>query len=305
MRANGRGRASFETQARRAEIIHQGFRTLWDLGCRLPSPWGFRERHMHKLGRYWESQEYRDIQNRFSTFRTFGNVWLHRPGMIKASETYVDNPESVKRKYVTNINRTWTGNGVDIETKIAEIASHDYRASVVLELCHAFGMRITESLKFRPHESAKEPDRINLIRGTKTGRPREVFYEEDSIGALQRSVIQKAKDLCGENESMIPKEMSFVAYRQRVYYIMRCHGISKASLGVTAHGLRHEYAVAYFERHTGAEAPVRDAESTVRPGDFAEVRTALGENLGHSRISITGAYLGNRLRKPDEPENNT
>ena len=126
-RANGNGPTSYETQARRAEILHQGFRTLWVLGCRLPSPWGFRERHMHKLGRYWESQAYRDIQNRLSTFRTFGNDWLHRPGMIKASELYVDNPESVKWKYVTNIDRTWAGSGVAIETDIAKIASHVLR----------------------------------------------------------------------------------------------------------------------------------------------------------------------------------
>jgi len=306
-RANGNGPTSYETQARRAEILHQGFRTLWVLGCRLPSPWGFRERHMHKLGRYWESQAYRDIQNRFSTFRTFGNDWLNRPGMIKASELYVDNPESVKRKYVTNVDRSWTGNGVDIETKIAEIACHDYRASVVLELCHVFGMRIAESLKFRPHESAREPDRIHLTRGTKNGRPREVFYDEDPIGALQRAVIQKAMELCAEFESMIPTGVPFVTYRRRMYYILERYGLTKAILGVTTHGLRHEYAVAYFERHTGTQAPVRDVESTVRPGDFAKVRTTLSENLGHSRLSITGAYLGNRTRQgvnKDAPSSN-
>ena len=44
--ARGNHTASLETQAKRASILHQGFRDLWAMGCRLPSPRSFCERHM-------------------------------------------------------------------------------------------------------------------------------------------------------------------------------------------------------------------------------------------------------------------
>jgi len=284
--------ASYETQARRAEIIHQGFRILWKLGCRLPSPRGFRERHMHKLGRYWEAQGYKDIQTRFSAFRTFGNDWLNRPGMIKASEVYVENPESVKRHYVSNVDRTWTGNGVDVVAKIEEVANHDYRAGVILELCLTLGLRLAEALKLRPRESTMGTQ-LQVVYGTKNGRPRVVPIEAGAVGHLQRVVLQKAQAIVGSvHESMIPRTESYVKYRTHIYYLCRKFGITRNMLGVTAHGLRHEYAVAYFERHTGSQAPVRKPEADNSGELHQAVRRSLSKNLGHSRVSIVSCYLG-------------
>jgi len=293
-RANSNGTTSFETQARRAEIIHQGFRTLWELGCRLPSPRGFRERHMHKLGRHWESKGYKDIQTRFSTFRTFGNDWLKRPSMIKASAVYVDNPESVKRKYVSNVDRTWSGNGVDVVQKLEEVTQYDQRVGIVLQLCLVAGLRLAEALKLKPLEETTDTHLL-VVRGAKNGRPRVVTFDQSHVGILQREVIAKAQGLVSHvSHSMIPKGQTFVTYRDHIYYICRKFGITKAMLGVTPHGLRHEYAVAYYERHSGEKAPVRGLTPAASAADHSEVRKALSEKLGHSRESIVGCYIGSR-----------
>ncbi len=301
-RANSNGPTSFETQARRAEIIHQGFRILWELGCRLPSPWGFRERHMHKLGRYWESKGYKDIQTRFSAFRTFGNDWLKRPSMIKASSVYVDNPESVKRKYVSNVDRTWSGNGVDFVQKIEEVTQYDQRVGVILELCLVMGLRISESTKFRPKESIAD-DHVNILRGAKNGRSRTIQIEDGHVGALQREVLEKAIALVSpRSPSMIPADQTFASYRDHIYYVCRKFGITSSMLGVTPHGLRHEYAVAYFERYSGEKAPVRGPAQAASAADHSDVRKALSENLGHSRESIVGCYIGSsRVREEESP----
>ena len=53
-------------------------------------------------------------------------------------------------------------------------------------------------------------------------------------------------------------------------------------------------ACAWYEKKTGAKAPVKDKNATI-PKDLEDMaRRELAENLGHSRPSITGCYIGSR-----------
>lgn len=72
--------------------------------------------------------------------------------------------------------------------------------------------------------------------GTKGGRDRTV-----SVGALERDVLERARKLVVRpGASMIPDGISFMSYRNRVYYLCRKHGITRNQMDIVPHGLCHE-----------------------------------------------------------------
>ena len=84
---------------------------------------------------------------------------------------------------------------------------------------------------------------------------------------------------------------------RRFKYVCEKFGITKAQLGVTAHGLRHQYAAERYEKFSGTPAPVRGGEPVAREID-REARLRVADELGHARENITGAYLGGILKQP-------
>jgi integrase len=72
--------------------------------------------------------------------------------------------------------------------------------------------------------------------------------------------------------------------------VLRRFEITKAALGVTAHGLRHQHANDRYEELSGEPSPVRGGAGA---GDAdGAARMAVSSELGHGRIEITDAYLG-------------
>jgi integrase len=81
--------------------------------------------------------------------------------------------------------------------------------------------------------------------------------------------------------------------KQRMYDLAHKVGITKNQLGVTWHGLRHQYAIDLLESMSGAVAPVRGGNFTMLDyKQLAAVRKKISLALGHSRTKITGAYYG-------------
>ena len=82
--------------------------------------------------------------------------------------------------------------------------------------------------------------------------------------------------------------------------ILRRFGITRGELGVTAHGLRHQYANDRYAMLTGAPAPVRGGPAIDPAADDA-ARLAVAQELGHARKEIASAYLGPIPRKKRAP----
>lgn len=287
---NGRNRrgnhASFETQAKRREVIHAAFRTLSRLGWCPKTCRNFRNKHMEKLGHYWEEQGHKDIQTLISIMRTFANEWLGKPRMIGASVNYVKNPESVARRYVTNQDKSWSGQGIDVLAKLEEVRTRDERVALILELELAFGLRLKEALLLRP-KLADKTSYLAVTRGTKGGRDRTVQIENDN----QRRVLERAKEFSSPRTGgLIPDGKKFVLYRRRIYYICTKVGITRAN-GLVPHGLRHEYANEVYRRETGQDSPVKGGQPVDRETDL-KARHEIAEDLGHSRPCIAGCYVG-------------
>ena len=91
------------------------------------------------------------------------------------------------------------------DTVIAQIESQAPRVALVLRLIFAFGLRLQEASLFRPQWDDRG-DYIQVIAGTKGGRPRQVPVET----AQQRDVLALVHQACETTgRSLIPKTSPF------------------------------------------------------------------------------------------------
>ena len=93
---------------------------------------------------------------------------------------------------------------------------------------------------------------------------------------------------------MIPLGRDLKQIQQRFYYVMRKIGVSKAQLGITPHGLRHEYANDLYEAESGQKSPVRGGRPDIDPDLDDKARRIVAQELGHTRERIVSRYTGAR-----------
>lgn len=284
----------FATQEARRATLEQGFTELRALGYKLPDVRGFKERHMTALGHAWEAKglSASTIQNRISIFRVFAE-WIGKTGMIRGSEHYVKNPKSVERHYIAQEDKTWSGKGVDIESKLASVKVRDPFVGMQLALSHAFGLRPKESMLLKPH-GADKGNYLAVHWGTKGGRARPVPIETP----YQRAILEQAKTMItNPTSSMIPPGYNFKQWKDHYYYVCRKEGICRNEETITPHGLRHERLNQVYEEKTGCCSPVKGGNANLidRVAEKA-ARQEIAEIAGHSRESIASAYVGS-LRK--------
>lgn len=186
---------------------------------------------------------------------------------------------------------------IDDEKHSLAKESVDCRLSALLELQRAFGLRFKESALLDAKsalQKALSTSSVEVEYGTKGGRPRVVPV----ISEHQIQALQVAANIQGDAHSMIPTNMNWSEYQSYCYRQMP-HGF---------HGERHHYANERYEQLTGVPSPVR--ANILRSDRFSYIANKLGlslhearkldhqarrtvsEELGHSRISITNAYLG-------------
>lgn len=172
---------------------------------------------------------------------------------------------------------------------------------MVLLLQWVFGLRLKEAALLHPH-LADQGSYIDIARGTKGGRARVCPV----ASCEARGALDAAKAFVGDrNGSFVPKGTTYRSYQNRVYYILRKHGISRSACGVSTHGLRHEALNDLYEKIAGVQSPVRGGkagEIAAETDRFARAQVA--EAAGHSRARIAGAYLGSVLGHPRGPRQN-
>lgn len=287
--SDGAKRVGFGTQQARSETLFTGFKEIRELGFKLNSVEQFKERHMTALANHWERRGLSSstIQNRISHFRTFSG-WIGKEGMVRGAENYVKNPESVERHLVAQTDRTWSGQGVNIEQKISQVTQLNPSAGIQLELQRAFGLRMKEAALMKPHP-ADRGAYLQVNHGTKGGRDRVVDIEN----AYQRDVLDRAKAIAGkQGSSTIPENKSYAQWRNIYNYTMKKSGITKEN-GITSHGLRHERLNEVYRAKTGHDATIKGG---VVQNPLADkiARQEVAEVAGHSREAIASAYLGGK-----------
>jgi len=285
---------STKTQSNRWQVIRQTLIILHDvLGFKIVSVKHIRQKHIHAVARYWEESKRLGpgtIQNNCSVLRIFF-AWIGKPCLVPGNHLLFTTENVYKRSGKGRRDKSWIGNGVDLYEPIMAIFEYDEIVAVQLLLCRAFGLRVKEALSLRPYE-ADLGDCIQILRGSKGKRYRRIEVKNE----VQRQVLELMKLYVNlTTGSTIPAEYSLIQWYRRFYYIVRNYGgIRYDQLGVTTHGLRHEYAQHEYKTLSGMVAPVKAVtERSLQNKKLdREARRHLAESLGHSRIGITGAYIG-------------
>lgn len=290
---------SIKTQEYRAAKLCKAFKELREGGFALQTPWSLKHKHVQYLVKSWVAagQSGGTIENKLTYLRALAG-WMGKTNLIGSLDDYADREAlGLKRSYVATEDKSWAAHGVDAREKIEEIAQTCPHTAVQLKLQAAFGLRIEESFMLRPAEAARSPKLLAVTRGTKGGRPREVPIET-KIGILEEAAALSN----GLTGSTVPADRTLSQWRDWYYYVLEKHGITKKGIGITSHGLRHEYLQSLYEDTTGVPAPIK--RSGERPDSqlHDEAMRRVVEAAGHSRRTKAGAYLStfamqNRLQK--------
>ena len=281
--------SSATKDARKKRLI-AAFRTLRSLGYKIDNPRNLSERHVRVLADKMieDGQSASQIQNVLSTLRVF-SLWIGKPNMIKDTEEYAP---GVKRSYAAEHDKSWSGNNVDVDAIINMVSAKDVYVGMQLRAAKVFGLRRREAIMLKPIKDARD-EGLYVVSGTKGGRARMVPVETDE----QKSMLQELQVFAAGNQGkLIGPGLRVDQAIERYNYMLKCFGLTKAFLGVTGHGLRHQYAIDSLARK-GFVAPVRKSvENTPGDGDdetgLERARLQVSEELGHSRLNITSAYYG-------------
>ncbi len=133
--------------------------------------------------------------------------------------------------------------------------------------------------------------RILVEHGTKGGRFRRVVLTNEL-----EQILEFAGEFANHKSgTTIPVEYSLEEWRARYYYILRKYGVTKKELGVTGHGLRHEFLNILYERKTGVKSPVKGGEKPSQ-NILQDTLKDIAEAAGHSRVSKATAYVGSHTK---------
>jgi integrase len=311
---------SHRTQSARAHALFHMFGLLRRLGYAL-DPRHLCGRHVAVLVQYWTAAArltercaqtgvrlpvvpYRaaTIQQMLSYLRVFGR-WIGKPGLVQGAEHYVADRTLVARSYRAEADHGWAGNGVDIEASLAAVARTDAYVAAQLRLMRAFGLRRKEAIMFRPHAALVPPHALpadfaggtdylaflKVKRGTKGGRLRYVAVRHDE----QRRALDDARLLVRTAEGHLGRPgLSLKQSLDRFDNVMRKVGVTRQRLGVTSHGLRHQFAGDLFFEIAEVHAPVRGGDPECSADALRAAYLEVARQLGHSRPQISNAYLG-------------
>ncbi len=287
---------SIKTQEYRATAICKAFVELREGGFALQTPWSLKAKHIKYLVERWveDKQSGGTIENKLTYMRALAQ-WMGKANLVGTLADYVDRREAgLERNYVATEDKSWVANGVDAAAKIEEISRTCPYTAVQLKLQAAFGLRIEESFMLRPLEAVRDSRTLDVTRGTKGGRPRQVPIER------KIAILEEAARLSnGVTGSTIPAGRTLKQWRDWYYYVLAKHGVTKNGIGVTSHGLRHEYLQTLYEEVAEVPAPIKGSAARPDPAAHAEAKRRVVVAAGHSRPSKANAYLSTFARQAE------
>lgn len=295
---------SFKTRQERADFFRRFFRDLKDkAGFRTrPDPRNLGERHLKASVAVWQKEGLAPatIQTYLSFLRGLAN-WIGKPGLVRQPHYYGLQPKEYQRHEAAQRDRSWSAQGIDIDSLIGEICCFDPDVGAAMRLVRTLGLRRKEAIMFRPHLCVvpfeatglplhkRKTDRyVRIKAGSKGGRER--FVALDTPERLAASEHAQAVVIVIDGHMGHPSHSLEQALR-RFNYVLEKFGVTQKELGVTAHGLRHEVLIERFEAMTGHAAPVRGGGRLPQEID-TPARREVAELASHARKRASNAYLG-------------
>lgn len=311
---------SHRTSEAREQGLFRWFSLLRDLDY-TPKPKNMNGDHIKVLMRYWTaspaiaprckkfgvqmldrpySPAY--IQQQLSILRVFCE-WIGKPGMVRPPEHYVTDKKLVRRTYIAQEDKGWVSRGKDIGALIERVAAIDGRVAAQLNLMWQFGLRRKEAVMFCPHDAVVDCSQVpaahhaselyavflRLKAGTKGGRLR---YAAIRTEQQQRAIEQALFYTPHPKSHMGHPDLTLKQSLKRFDNVIRKAGITKQQLGITPHGLRHQFAGDLYFDVSNAVAPVRGGDARVDANMLKAAYLEVAHQLGHARPRISAAYLG-------------
>lgn len=294
-RANPKhGVVSIASRRERRLAIRLAFAQLWEMGYRLKTCRSLGGRHVRALVERWDREGLAagTLHTRLSYLSIFAS-WIGKRGMVGCLTDYCQK-DRVTRKHIAERNKSWQANGMSPEQVIELAKDFDERLALYLTLQHTLGLRVKESLEFRPLVAlADDGVTLEVFEGTKGGRRRTVRLETDA----QRQAYSWASEVARQTRGGRVRWPGLTFKQaQRKFYSLMEHKlkITRRDSGVTAHGLRHGFAQDHYHRRTGGlPTPIEGgAIGAIDRRTHAEASMSTSKALGHSRLAITASYYG-------------
>lgn len=280
-------KVSEETLRNRTDILFSSIGMLRD-DRRLETLSQIKPRHLPRLFELWTARgiSKRSQINYFNVMRWF---WKLFGLQIDPIATFETTPGEFTINRAAEADRSWTGNGVSFDEVLARVREIDPVAARLFQAMKTYGLRAKESLRLNPHE-ADAGNVMHVTKGSKTGRPRAIVFGHFDEEEFRRT-LDSLKAEVPEDAHLAWSNRTLKQAKRRLLYVARQAGVSKNGLGITMHGLRHEWAIDQLQSLAGVVAPVRGGT----PLDYRKlsgVRRLISRALGHNRIKITSAYYG-------------
>ena len=197
------------------------------------------------------------------------------------------------RVFVDGRDKSLEGNGVDFWEVYRRAWVIDPRVAVVFLLAWLFGLRMEEAYKWRSHlDYAEAGSRawIFVRRGAKNGKQR--GFMVPLTADVKLAVLLAKRFASAGTGCLIPDGIEEKTFRARLYRVAKQVGLTRATGGVTPHGLRHSFARRRHAEELACRYGHRDPCLPPKPEQDYVARLATSECLGHHRVGITAVYLG-------------
>lgn len=303
---------SHKTRHERAQFLRRFFRDLRSKAgfATMPDPRNLGNRHILAMVQVWRAKRLAPatIQTYLSFLRGLAQ-WIGKPGLVRKPAHYGLSADEFQRHEVASRDKSWSGQGIDIEQVIVSVCRHDIQVGASLRLIWAFGLRRKEAVMFQPHscvvrfeETGLPPDKreadhyIWIKRGAKGGRQR---FVPISTARREEALAHAQAVTQGRDAHMGRPERDLKQNLWHFSYVVRRFGICLDGLGATTHGLRHESLIDEWQDKTGVAPPVRGGPP-LPPDVERAARTAVAHIAGHARQRASCAYLGSSVatRRP-------
>lgn len=299
---------SHKTRYERAHFLRRFFLELHtDAGFKIaPDPRNLGQRHVQAMVRVWQQRRLSPgtIQNYLSYLRGLA-MCLNKPGFIRSPVYYGLTPEEYERHENAQRDKSWSGNGIDVEALLANVSAYDPRIGASMRLMVMIGLRRKESVMCRPWahvhpfeetglpDDERAADRYLWTKG-KGGRARWLAL----VTEAQQAAIEHARSVVsGHDAHMGAPGRDLKSNLWRLDYALRKFGLTKRESGTTGHGARHDHLQSKYEETTGTPTPIRGG-GPVDPSLDRQARLHVARIAGHARASAAGAYIGAIRRAP-------
>lgn len=214
-----------------------------------------------------------------------------------------------KREYISNVDRSLPQETFDMVINKFEtsVLDHDRRFAGMFKLQRYLGLRVEESMKFRPFNNYLENGQVLVSYGTKGGRDR-ILKEITPQGI---DAIHYARSLVAKGRNLIPAhvDMTEAKFRNRYYARLSMLGVTRENAGASSHGNRHAYMHNRYEQMTmfpcrvkfDSQAAFLNNAMKIAGGEWLDrdrlARKIVKSEAGHGihRNDVASQYLGSSV----------